>query len=76
MGKTKNKSVAVGVLQPYVKRAMDDPEFREDLLAAFSQLGSRQSGRAESRRRRQSPTRFPGGLEPRRRADDCDDRIE
>ena len=36
MAKTKDKSqVAVDVLAPYVKRAMEDPELREDLLAAF-----------------------------------------
>ena len=36
MAKTKDKSqVAVDVLAPYVKRAIDDPELREDLLAAF-----------------------------------------
>lgn len=55
MGKTKNKSAAVGVLQPYVKRAMDDPEFREDLLAAFvtarglyEQLGKRPGVKAKA----------------------------
>jgi hypothetical protein len=34
--KTKDRPAqAVDVLRPYVKRAMDDPELREDLLAAF-----------------------------------------
>lgn len=34
--KTKDKPAqAVDTLRPYVKRAMDDPELREDLLAAF-----------------------------------------
>ena len=34
--KTKDKPTqAVDALRPYVKRAMDDPELREDLLAAF-----------------------------------------
>ena len=34
--KTKDRPTqAVEVLRPYVKRAMDDPELREDLLAAF-----------------------------------------
>jgi hypothetical protein len=34
--KTKDKPAqAVDALRPYVKRAMDDPELREDLLAAF-----------------------------------------
>jgi hypothetical protein len=36
MAKTKDKSqVAVETLGPYVKRAMEDPELRDDLLAAF-----------------------------------------
>lgn len=36
MTKTKDKPVvAVEALRPYVKRAMEDPELREDLLAAF-----------------------------------------
>ncbi len=36
MGKTKDKpTVAVETLRPYVKRAMEDPDLREDLLAAF-----------------------------------------
>ena len=34
--KTKDKPAqAVDALRPYVKRAMEDPELREDLLAAF-----------------------------------------
>ena len=34
--KTKDKPVqAAEALRPYVKRAMEDPELREDLLAAF-----------------------------------------
>jgi hypothetical protein len=34
--KTKDKpAVAVEALRPYVKRAMEDPDLREDLLAAF-----------------------------------------
>jgi hypothetical protein len=34
--KTKDKPAqAVETLRPYVKRAMEDPELREDLLAAF-----------------------------------------
>jgi len=33
MAKTKDTAEA---LRPYVKRAMDDPELREDLLAAFA----------------------------------------
>jgi hypothetical protein len=36
MAKTKEKPVlAAEALRPYVKRAMEDPELREDLLAAF-----------------------------------------
>ena len=36
MPKTKDKSqVAVEALAPYVKRAIEDPELREDILAAF-----------------------------------------
>ena len=36
MAKTKDKStVAVDALRPYVKKAMEDPELRDDLVAAF-----------------------------------------
>lgn len=36
MTKTKDRPAkAAEALRPYVKRAMDDPELREDLLAAF-----------------------------------------
>ena len=36
MGKSKDKpTVAVETLKPYVKRAMEDPELRDDLVAAF-----------------------------------------
>lgn len=36
MTKTKDKpTVAVETLKPYVKRAMEDPDLRDDLLAAF-----------------------------------------
>jgi hypothetical protein len=36
MGKKKEGTgAAVDALRPYVKRAMDDPELRDDLLAAF-----------------------------------------
>lgn len=36
MAKTKEKPLAAAeTLRPYVKRAMEDPELREDLLAAF-----------------------------------------
>jgi hypothetical protein len=36
MAKTKDKpALAAEALRPYVKRAVEDPELREDLLAAF-----------------------------------------
>ena len=36
MAKTKDKpTLAAETLRPYVKRAMEDPELRDDLLAAF-----------------------------------------
>jgi hypothetical protein len=36
MAKTKDKTVlSVEALRPYVKRAMEDPDLRDDLLAAF-----------------------------------------
>jgi hypothetical protein len=36
MAKTKDKSqVAIETLAPYVKKAIEDPDLREDLLAAF-----------------------------------------
>jgi hypothetical protein len=36
MGKSKDKpTVAVETLKPYVKRAMEDPDLRDDLVAAF-----------------------------------------
>jgi hypothetical protein len=36
MAKTKDKpTLAVDALRPYVRRAMEDPELREDLAAAF-----------------------------------------
>ena len=36
MAKTKDKStVAIDALRPYVKRAMEDPDLRDDLVAAF-----------------------------------------
>jgi hypothetical protein len=54
MGKTKDKpTLAVETLRPYVKRAMEDPELREDLIAAFvtarglyEQLGKRSGAKA------------------------------
>jgi len=35
MTKVKDKPIASEVLRPYVKRALQDPELRDDLLAAF-----------------------------------------
>ncbi|GIU93569.1 MAG: hypothetical protein KatS3mg012_0026 [Gaiellaceae bacterium] len=36
MAKTKDKTVlSIDALRPYVKRAMEDPDLRDDLLAAF-----------------------------------------
>jgi len=35
MAKTKDKTLSPDALRPYVRRAMEDPELREDLLAAF-----------------------------------------
>jgi hypothetical protein len=35
MAKTKDKTLSPDALRPYLKRAMEDPELREDLLAAF-----------------------------------------
>ncbi len=35
MGKKDKPTAAIETLRPYVKRAMDDPELRDDLLAAF-----------------------------------------
>jgi hypothetical protein len=54
--KTKDKPAqAAEALRPYVKRAMDDPELREDLLAAFvaarglyNQISHRQGVRAKA----------------------------
>jgi hypothetical protein len=56
MGKTKERpTVSVEALRPYVKRAMEDPELRDDLLAAFvtarslySQLGKKRGMRAKA----------------------------
>jgi hypothetical protein len=58
MSKTKDKpTAAVEALRPYVKRAMEDPELRDDLLAAFvtarglyEQLGKRQGVKAKAKR--------------------------
>jgi hypothetical protein len=57
MAKTKDKSqVAIETVSPYMKRAMEDPQLREDLLAAFIaarslygkiQKGSGVKGKAE-----------------------------
>jgi len=58
MGKTKDKpTVAVETLRPYVKRAMEDPELRDDLLAAFvtarslyGQLGKKSGVKAKAQK--------------------------
>lgn len=58
MAKTKDKpTIAVETLRPYVKRAMEDPELREDLLAAFvtarslyDQIGKGRGVKAKARR--------------------------
>ena len=58
MGKTKEKpTVAVETLRPYVKRAMEDPELREDLLAAFvtarslyEQIGKKRGMKAKAQK--------------------------
>jgi len=58
MGKTKDKpTVAVETLRPYVKRAMEDPELRQDLIAAFvtarglyEQLGKRSGVMAKAQK--------------------------
>jgi hypothetical protein len=56
MGKTKDRpAVAVETLRPYVKRAIEDPELRDDLLSAFvaarslyGQLGKSQGVKAKA----------------------------
>jgi uncharacterized membrane protein YjgN (DUF898 family) len=58
MGKTKDRpAVTVEALRPYVKRAMEDPQLREDLLAAFitarslyGQLGKGRGVKAKAKR--------------------------
>ena len=35
MAKTKSPALSTDALKPYVQRAMNDPDLREDLLAAF-----------------------------------------
>ena len=58
MAKTKERPlVAADALRPYVKRAMEDPELREDLLAAFvaarglyGQLAKKQGMKAKAAR--------------------------
>jgi hypothetical protein len=58
MGKTKDKqNVSIEALRPYVKRAMEDPELRQDLLAAFvtarslyEQLGKRDGVKAKAKK--------------------------
>jgi hypothetical protein len=57
MGKKDKPTAAVETLRPYVKRAMEDPELREDLLAAFvtarglyEQLGKRRGVKEKARK--------------------------
>src|SRR5262245_11177764 len=58
MGKSKDKpTAAVETLKPYVKRAMEDPDLLEDLLAAFvtakslyEQIGKKDGVKAKAKR--------------------------
>ena len=58
MGKPKDKpTVAIETLRPYVKRAMEDPELRDDLLAAFvtarslyEQIGKKDGVKAKAKK--------------------------
>jgi hypothetical protein len=58
IGKTKDKpTVAIETLRPYIKRAAEDPELREDLIAAFvtarnlyEQIGKRQGVKAKAKK--------------------------
>jgi hypothetical protein len=58
MGKSKDKpTVAIETLRPYVKRAMEDPELRDDLVAAFAtarsiyeQIGKKDGMKAKAKR--------------------------
>ena len=58
MGKSKDKpTVAVETLKPYVKRAMEDPDLRDDLVAAFvtarslyEQIGKKDGVKAKAKR--------------------------
>jgi hypothetical protein len=58
IGKSKDRPTAtVEALRPYIKRAMEDPELREDLVAAFvtakslyEQLGKRQGVKAKAKK--------------------------
>lgn len=58
MGKTKDKpTIAVEALGPYVRRAMEDPELRDDLVAAFvtargiyEQIGKDRGVKAKAKR--------------------------
>ncbi|MBA2741341.1 MAG: hypothetical protein H0U46_04960 [Actinobacteria bacterium] len=58
IGKTKDKpTVAVETLRPYVKRAMEDPDLRDDLVAAFvtakgiyEQIGKKDGVKAKARK--------------------------
>jgi hypothetical protein len=58
IGKSKDRPTAtVESLRPYIKRAMEDPELREDVVAAFvtakslyEQLGKRQGVKAKAKK--------------------------
>lgn len=58
MSKSKDKpTAAVETLRPYVKRAMEDPELRDDLVAAFvtarslyEQIGKKDGVKAKAKR--------------------------
>lgn len=57
MGKKDKPTVAVDTLRPYVKRAIEDPELRDDLVAAFvtarslyEQIGKKPGVKAKAQR--------------------------
>ncbi len=58
MGKSKDRPTAtIETLRPYVKRAMEDPELRDDLVAAFvtakslyEQIGKKDGVKAKARK--------------------------
>ena len=57
MGKKDTPTVAIETLKPYVKRAMEDPDLRDDLVAAFvtarslyEQIGKKDGVKAKAKR--------------------------